>query len=559
MTDLGRSTPQAGPADDVLVPARIINEHVYCPRLAWLEWEARAFTDNVDTAEGTDAHRRVDQERGDVGPDDEDEPGRSVATALMLSSARLGVIAKLDRVEQEDGLTIPVETKHGKPQPGATPVRTPELAQISTQVLLLREHGFSVPHAEVYFPATRSRHRVDVPPDAEQWIGGLVAEIREGARSPTPPPPLVDSPKCPRCSLVSVCLPDETNLLADRATTRTRRLIAADDTREPLYVMSPTAVVRKRRERLVLVVDGEEAGSRRLLDVSHVAVYGNGTVTAGAVRGCLDADVPILWFSSGGWFSGYTVAHSGSWVARRIAQVEHARDERALPLARAFVEGKIRNQRTLIRRHGPAETKTVVDQLAGIVTRTAQARALGELLGLEGTAARLYFSAFPKLLKRAGDTFSFDGRNRRPPADPVNALLSFTYGLLVRDMTTAALAAGLDPQIGMLHQPRFGRPSLALDLAEEFRPLVGDSVVATAINNGEVRDGDFVRRGGAVVLNDRGRKRLIKSYERRVHVRLKHPLFGYEVTYRRAMELQARQLAAVIDGQLDVYRPLTTR
>jgi len=293
-------------ADDAaLVPARIINEHAYCPRLAWLEWEARAFTDNLDTVEGTDAHRRVDRGRGDIDPFAEDD---ATATSLALSSERLGVTAKLDRVELRDGVSVPVETKHGKPLKGPSPVWPPELAQITAQALLLRELGHDVPYAEVFFPETRTRHRIELPDDAEPWIVGLVAAIRANAASPTPPPPLVDSPKCPRCSLVSVCLPDETNLLADRAPQPRRRLVAADDPREPLYVMSPLAIVRKRRERLVLQVDGEEQGSRRLLDVSHVAVYGNGTITSGALRACLDADVPVLWFSAGGWFSGYSIA-----------------------------------------------------------------------------------------------------------------------------------------------------------------------------------------------------------------------------------------------------------
>jgi CRISPR-associated protein Cas1 len=141
----------------------------------------------------------------------------------------------------------------------------------------------------------------------------------------------------------------------------------------------------------------------------------------------------------------------------------------------------------------------------------------------------------------------------------VNALLSFAYALLVRDTTVAAVAAGLDPQVGLLHQPRFGRPSLALDLAEELRPLVADSAVVTALNNGEIRESDLVRRAGAVALTASGRKRMVRAYKRRVHVRLRHPIYGYEVTYRRAIELQARQLAAVVDGQLDRYRPLTTR
>jgi CRISPR-associated protein Cas1 len=542
--------------EPALVRARIVNEHVYCPRLAWLEWEARAFTDNLDTAEGSDAHRRVDQERGDLDADDE---GDVQATSLTLSSERLGVVARIDRVERRGGEAVPVETKHGRPRRGAVPIWAPELAQIAVQALLLREHGHSVAHAEVYFPDTRGRHRVEIPPDAEEWVTRLVAEIRANASRATPPAPLIDSPKCPRCSLVGVCLPDETNLLAERAVSAPRRLVARDDPRRPLYVVSPAAIVRKRAGRLILEVAGEQEASVRMLDVAHLAVFGNATVTAGATRACLEADIPILWFSSGGWFAGYSIAHGGSWVARRIAQVERARGDDSIGLARAFVAGKVRNQRTLLRRLGGDGAAVAVGQLAGLITRTESTSTLGELLGVEGTAARVYFGALPALLKSAGDELTFEGRNRRPPTDPVNAMLSFAYALLVRDTTVAALAAGLDPQIGLMHQPRFGRPSLALDLAEELRPLVADSTVIMAINNGEIRERDLVRRGGAVALTDTGRKRLVRAYERRVSVKLKHPLFGYEVTYRRAMELQARQLAAVIEGQLDVYRPLTTR
>ncbi len=539
-----------------LVPARIVNEHVYCPRLAWLEWEARAFTDNLDTAEGTDAHRRVDQEQGEFNADDE---GDAQAMSLMLSSERLGVVARIDRVERRGGETVPVETKHGRPRRGAAPVWPPELAQIAVQALLLREHGHTVPHAEVYFPETRDRHRVEIPPDAEEWVTRIVAEIRTNVAQPMPPVPLIDSPKCPRCSLVGICLPDETNLLAKRAVGAPRRLVARDDPRRPLYVISPAAIVRKRAGRLILEVDGEQQTSVRMLDVAHVAVFGNATLTAGAMRACLEGDIPVLWFSSGGWFAGYSIGHGGSWVARRIAQVERARSEGSIVVARAFVAGKIRNQRTLLRRLGGDGAAVAAGQLAGLITRSEGATTLGELLGVEGAAARVYFGALPGLLKSSGDELTFEGRNRRPPTDPVNAMLSFAYALLVRDTTVAALAAGLDPQIGLLHQPHLGRPSLALDLAEELRPLVADSTVIMAVNNGEIRERDLVRRGGAVALTDAGRKKLVRAYERRVSVRLRHPLFGYEVTYRRAMELQARQLAAVVEGQLDEYRPLTTR
>lgn len=297
--------------EGTLVPARIVNEHVYCPRLAWLEWEAKAFTDNLDTVEGRDAHRRVDVERGELDAGDLEDVE---VASLSLSSVRLGVTARIDRVQRREGETVPVETKHGRPRRGTTPVWPPELAQLAVQTLLLREHGHTVPHAEVYFPETRGRHRVEVPPDAEAWISDLVAEVRSNAEQETPPPPLVDSPKCPRCALVGVCLPDETNLLAARTPSKPRLLVARDDPRQPLYVMSPAAIVRKRGGRLMLEVDGERQASARMLDVAHVAVFGNATVTAGAMRACMENDIPILWFSAGGWFAGYSIANGGSWV-----------------------------------------------------------------------------------------------------------------------------------------------------------------------------------------------------------------------------------------------------
>lgn len=617
MSTSGTST---SPPDDVLVSARIVNEHVYCPRLAWLEWEAKAFTDNLETVEGRDLHRRVDEEQGttpeategvvpvepppaggaprdprsgppsasgvdpldelfpnpSAGPPSSDDlavppesrpptlrpapPDRSrTVTALALSSPRLGLTAKLDRVDFRDGEAIPVETKRGKPRRGGPVVWDPERAQLTAQALLLREQGYVVPHAEVFFAESRSRHEVALPEDADGWIAGLVAEVRANAARSTPPPPLVDSPKCPRCALVGVCLPDEVNLLRDRTQEKPRRLVARDDPRSPLYVLTPGAFLRQKGGRLELEHQGEKVASRRLLDVAHLAVFGNVTISSGAVRACMEQDTPILWFTFGGWFSGYAVPHGGSWVARRMAQTVLALDHARGPVAAAMIAGKLRNQRTLLRRLGGDGQRGTAAQLTELARTAEDEHDPVALLGLEGTGARIYFEGFPSLLKRHGDDFSFEGRNRRPPTDPVNAMLSFAYALLVRDTTVACLAAGLDPQVGLLHRPRHGRPSLALDLAEEFRPLIGDSTVITAINNGEVRPRDFVRRGGAVALTEAGRKRVIAAYERRVSVTVDHPLYGYRVSYRRAMELQARHLAAVIDGDLEAYRAMTTR
>jgi CRISPR-associated protein Cas1 len=168
----------------------------------------------------------------------------------------------------------------------------------------------------------------------------------------------------------------------------------------------------------------------------------------------------------------------------------------------------------------------------------------------------------PDAAPRAGQlafNFHFAHRNRRPPTDPVNALLSLAYSLLSKDCTLAALAVGFDPYVGFYHQPRFGRPAFGLDLMEEFRPLIAESAVLSCINNRAIAEGDFVRAGQAVNLSAAGRKRFFQTYEQRMSSLITHPLFDYKVSYRRALELQARLLAKTLTGEIPAYVPLLTR
>ena len=185
---------------------------------------------------------------------------------------------------------------------------------------------------------------------------------------------------------------------------------------------------------------------------------------------------------------------------------------------------------------------------------------LESLLGVEGAAARLYFEAFPGMLKGGElDGLEFSGRNRRPPKDPVNAVLSYVYGLLVKDFTRAVTLVGLDPYLGFYHQPRYGRPALALDLMEEFRPLVADSVVLGLVNNGTLRQGDFVWKQLGVALKPDARKKVLRAYERRMDQLVTHPLFDYRVSYRRILEMQARLLCRLLLGELAEYPSFRTR
>jgi CRISPR-associated endonuclease Cas1 len=195
--------------------------------------------------------------------------------------------------------------------------------------------------------------------------------------------------------------------------------------------------------------------------------------------------------------------------------------------------------------------------------RCAQrAQNLGELLGSEGLAAARYFGAFSSMVSRKDDEsliFDFEKRNRRPPTDPVNALLSYSYALLVRAWTMALTAVGFDPYRGFYHQPRYGRPALALDMMEPFRPLVAESVVVGALNTGEVSDDEFVITMGGVVMKPAARRSLTQAYERRMATEVTHPVFGYRCSYRRVFEIQARLFARYLLGELVEYPAFCTR
>jgi CRISPR-associated protein Cas1 len=238
-----------------------------------------------------------------------------------------------------------------------------------------------------------------------------------------------------------------------------------------------------------------------------------------------------------------------------------------LSLARALVAGKIRNQRTMLQRNHVEPKKPSLIGMKALAERAEQAENLESLLGLEGSAARLYFEEFAGMIKPGdesesptnGFSFDFDGRNRRPPRDPVNALLSLAYSMLAKDLTIACYAVGFDPYMGFYHQLRHGRPALALDLMEPFRPLIADSAVLSAVNTKMVTERDFVRVGASVALTPAGRKGFFRAYELRMDSLVTHPLFEYRVSYRRLLEIQVRLLARVLEGEISAYPVFVTR
>ena len=317
---------------------------------------------------------------------------------------------------------------------------------------------------------------------------------------------------------------------------------------------------------LEIHVDDERVATARLIDVSRVVIQGNASITTPALRELMSRGIPITWMSYGGWFDGHSIGTGHKNVELRTAQYKMSFDDRmCLRIARNLVRAKILNCRTLLRRNWRGEEKPerLLADLKREADKALKAASIQELLGIEGLAAARYFGEFRNLIRQGDDSvsfvFDFTKRNRRPPQDPVNALLSYSYTLLVKAWTVTLSAVGLDPYRGFYHQPRYGRPSLALDLMEPFRPLIAESAVIQAINNGEIRPTDFTSAAGAVAMNPEGRKRFISTFERRMSQEITHPLFGYRVSYRRLLELQARLFGRFLLGEIPEYPNLITR
>lgn len=563
--------------EEVLVPARMVNEWLYCPRLAYMEWIDGEWAESAETVDGRRIHRRVDQETGDLVADDPlPEEGEVVARSVLLASPADRLIARLDLVESAGaGSVCPVDYKRGRPPEVPDGAHLPERAQIGAQVIVLRANGHQADHGFVYFAETKQRVKVVVDDQLLDAVRQAVDELRAARTAGRRPPPLVDSPKCVGCSLAPLCLPDEINLLTrapdpDPAPAQDglRRLVPARDDAIPLHVNRQGAYVAKRGEELEIRADGVLLAKARLPGTSHVALYGNISISTPVVRELLSRDIPVAYHSMGGWYFGQTNGFSTHALEVRRAQYRTADDlDRKRKLAERFVVTKLENQRTLLRRnHDPAPNEALA-AISRAVSHARSAATFDSLRGAEGEGAAVYFSHFDGMLRPAKPDapgtgparFQFERRSRRPPADPVNAMLSFAYALLVRECTTALLAVGLDPMLGYLHEPRAGRPALALDFMEEFRPVLADSVVLTLVNTGEIERHHFVSHGPAWNLTEVGRKLFLRAWERRMDVLVTHPIFGYRISYRRTLEVQARLLGRHLVGELDTFPPFRVR
>lgn len=576
------------------LPVRMLNEYAYCPRLFHLMHVEGRWADNAYTVEGKVAHRRVDQldhvlphvdratdhNDSDQADDDASDPVSTserkknhadndeppdISRSVPIDSVTLGITAKLDLVSTAGDEAVPVETKRGRVP--NTPERSyePERVQLMAQGLLLREHGYECGHGVLYFAGSKTRVDIPFTDELEDRTRELIKQAHQAATRTDMPAPLEDSPKCNGCSLNAICLPDETLALQQPDIQSDghdiRRLYPVRDDALPLYIQEQGAYVGKRGEQIIVSKAREELSRIPLKDVSQLVLCGNISISAQTTHLLCESAIPIVHLSMGHWFYGITHGINLRNAFDRAAQFKITeQSERCLELAQDLVAAKGINQRTILRRNGTAP-KQVLDDMNDLVERAQQASALDRLLGFEGQLAALYFKHLSTMLRpRDFDAnWDFGKRNRRPPRDPVNAMLSFGYALLSKEFTVALLAEGLDPWWGFYHRPRHGRPALALDLMEPFRPLIVDSAVLTAINTGMVRNKDFTRSANGCMMDAKGRKALIRAYEARLDQLVTHPVFDYQCAWRSMIRLHARLLSRWLRGDIPKYQSITTR
>lgn len=527
---------------DEPIPISLVANTVFCPRRAWLEAAGETVA-SIPIEEGIAAHECVD-----ARVDDRASSRRSVT----VQHPDLGVVGRCDVVRgSEEGLEV-VEYK-SSPVRRQAEVTPAQVIQLALQRLCLEWSGARVVGQSVYFTTARKSIPVELTVEDFDDARAFVAQTRQIIQASTAPAPLVDDPRCKGCTHAGVCLPEE------RRQQPIKRVLASNPPAgDVLHVTTPGARVSLRQGRVLISHRGEQVGALPLERVQALVVHGNVDISSGLVRSLLERDVMVLWCTGRGRLRGWAqTAASPNGSVRATQQARTAGHQ--LVLAQEMVAAKIANQATVLRRNSRADVVAEIARLRALAQDATTAGSIGRLFGVEGEAAAIYFRWLPSMLAAPGWGARWQGRTGRGATDPINVALNLTYGLLLADVTRAVVTCGLDPHLGVLHSPSRNKPALALDLMEQFRPVVADSAVITALNNRELDQDMFTDVLGDVRLRDAGRRVLVTAYERRASAEFTHPTYGYKVTWRRAMEVQARMLLGVLDGTQPAYVGIRVR
>jgi len=517
--------------------------------------------DNAHVVRGRSSHSGTGRPRRSKTHD-----GQPRTMSLEFEDAEIGVHGKADWVEEtRDGLLV-VEKKRGQgPQDGGAWPN--DRVQAAITAICLKKSGRRVaPVTAVFYEA--SNRRVEVPLDDKTQKEALdaVAMAQETALAPKPPdPPETLGKRCMGCSLVPICLPFD----AYAASVRPRRAAGGlvpggADEPQTVYVDQPGSYVSVRGDHLVINTKKNTKRRVPLQAAGQVVVTATTSLSAAVLAALARLGVPLHVVDFHGRYAACSTSAPSKDIFLRSRQYElFTSPTVAFASAAATVHAKIANQRAILLRHRrnhPARRALIEPKVKVLRTaskRLRRAADISTLRGIEGNAARAYFSAWRHML--SSGSFDWNGRNKRPPRDPVNAALSFAYSLLAKESVTACLIAGLDPYMGFYHADRFGRPSLALDIMEPYRPVIADSVVLTLFNNRRLAKADFLHSASGCYMSERGRKAFYAAYEQRLSEKVRHPTFRYRISYRRCLELEARLVASFLRGDLKHVSPFIAR
>jgi CRISPR-associated protein Cas1 len=563
---------------------RNVSEYAYCPRLFYLMEVEGIFLPSADTEKGKGVHKRVNRPsaapKEEVETEDDSRP-KSVRS-LKLVSESLGLTAVLDLAEISGQNAVPVEYRKGRPRrisiaepaddededdPGKESSYEPwptDRAQVGFQALLLKEAGYDVSRAIIYYASARLRLEIPVNEALEEEARTLLEVARECAKGSRPLPLLNDS-RCVRCSLQPICLPDEVNHQRhpNPSEEMTPRKIwpPRDDGIHVVVQTNGSKVGVKGDTMAVSDKDGTTLKEVPLANVESLSVLGSVQVTTQALHNLSERGIAVAFLSSAGRLVAMVDPLDSVSAEVRRAQIRNFdKQDKCLELSRAIVASKIMNQRTLLMRNHSDLPKVAAASMAKEAENAAKAESIESVRGHEGQAAAIYFEHFGGMFK--GDLakdFEANGRQRRPPPDPINSCISMAYSMLTHECVTAARLARLEPSIGAYHVSRPGRPALALDLMEPFRPLIADSVAVSAFNRGELVEGHFMKTAGGCMFTDHGRRAFFSAYGRRMDTEITHPVFEYRLSYRRMLMLHARMIAAWLMGEVPSLSFLTTR
>jgi len=530
----------------------------YCPRLYYLEEVEQLYTQDAAVFAGRRLHVELERNEGEEWRE------------LVLENQDLGLRGKVDALRTRHGQTIPYEHKRGrcyrdrenKPQAW----ESDRIQVLAYACLIEAELGITVPEGRIRYHADNVLVHVPLTDQSRQDVLNSIRRARQLRLAPERPPVTNNERLCVRCSLAPVCLPEEARL-AQGQTDHAVRLFPEDDERKIIHVTEAGTRIGKSGEQFKITKRQGGTTTIPSRQVGQLVLHSYVQISTQAMYFCADQNVGLHLISGGGRYLGSFDTRQGS-IQRRIGQYKALTDEAlCLQLARQLVACRGQSQRKFLMRgqrgaNEPAEKlEQAIEQMQRTLKQVPKADSIASLLGLEGNLAALYFGALPQLISdNVALGMRFQGRNRRPPKDRFNALLSFGYALLLKDVMSAILTVGLEPALGFYHQPRSQAAPLALDLMEIFRvPLVDMPVMASVNRNQWDVDEDFTKRGEQVWLSDAGRRKFISLYERRKEESWKHPVTQYSLTYRRLIELEVRLLEKEWMGEGGFFAQLVIR